>query len=118
MDIEKIVRQIKDFDYQSIDADEFLDKRDSKEFESEWLNVYNQIDRNAIPDDIRKKSDELRKEVFLSIDELSGSGELAEYISDDIELLIFADYLKISGSWFEKFIETYEKGELPTGVLD
>ena len=49
---------------------------------------------------------------------MSGSGELAEYISDDIELLIFADYLKISGSWFEKFIETYEKGELPTGVLD
>ena len=37
-------------------------------------------------------SDQYREEVFLEVDEMTGGSELAEYISDDIELLLFADY--------------------------
>ena len=117
MDIEKIVGNIKKYDYTSIDVDEFLDNRDSREYETGWLNVFRHIDRDAIPEEVKAKSDQLRKEVFLSVDGALGPSELSAYISDDIELLLFADYLKITNDWFEKFIETYENGELPTGVL-
>ncbi len=48
---------------------------------------------------LKTKADKYRKEVFLAIDRASGSGEMSEYISDDIELLIFADYLNITNNW-------------------
>lgn len=117
MNIEKIIKNIKEFDYSSIDVDEFLDDRDIDEFDSEWGNVYAKIDKDEIPDSLRKQSDEYRKEVFLAIDEIIGVSELSEYISDDIELLMFADYLGIDTEWFSKFAAKYENGELPTGVL-
>ena len=117
MNIEKIIDNIKKYNYTTLDVDEFLDNRDTSEFETEWLNVYRQIDRNSIPVDVKTKSDELRKEVFILIDNALGGSELSEYISDDIELLIYADYQKISNNWFEKFIQKYENEELPTGIL-
>lgn len=51
------------------------------------------------------------------IDELTGGSELSEYISEDIELLLYGDYLNIQSEWFKKFINKYENGELPTGIL-
>ena len=53
----------------------------------------------------------------MKIDKLTGGSELSEYISDDIELLIFADFLDITSDWFEKFIKKYESGVLPIGIL-
>lgn len=117
MNIERIIENIKTFDYSSMDIDDFLDDRDCGEFDSEWVNVYKKIDRDKIPDSIRVQVDEYRKEVFLAIDEIIGVSELSEYISDDIELLMFADYLGIVTEWFSKFVAKYENGELPTGVL-
>lgn len=117
MNIERIIENIKTFDYTSIDIDEFLDDRDCEEFDSEWGNVYKQIDRDELPDSIRVQVDKYRKEVFLAIDELIGVSELSEYISDDIELLMYADYVGINNEWFSKFVEKYENGELPTGIL-
>ena len=117
MNIDKIVKTIKNYDYSAIDIDEFLDNRETDEFESGWFDINDQIDRNAIPENVKKRSDEIRKEVFLFIDNVLGTSELSEYISDDIELLIFADYLGISDPWFEKFVEIYENGELPSGIL-
>lgn len=117
MNIERIIENIKTFDYSSIDIDEFLDDRECEKFDSEWENVYKQIDKDEIPDSIKGQADEYREEVFFAIDELIGVSELSEYISDDIELLIFADYVGISNEWFSKFVEKYENGELPTGIL-
>lgn len=117
MNIEKIVKNIKKFDYTSIDVDEYLDGRDSEEFDTEWGKIYEQIHKDSIPEPVRVKSDKLREEVFLAIDEELGGSELSEYISDDIELLIFADYLGIKDEWFIKFVDKYENGELPTGTL-
>lgn len=117
MDIEKIVKNIKRFDYSLIDIDEYLDGRDCKEFDSEWVKVYKQINRDAIPEDIRKQSDKYRQDVFIAIDEQLGVGELAECISDDIELLMYADFLKLRNNWFLRFVEKYEQGELPSGIL-
>lgn len=117
MNIEKIIKNMKEFDYSSIDTDEFFDGRDIDEFDLEWGNVYAKINKNEIPDSLRKQSDEYRKEIFLTIDEIVGVSELAEYISDDIELLMFADYLGIDTEWFSKFVTKYENGELPTGIL-
>ena len=117
MNIDLIVDNIKKYDYSLLDVDDFLDNRDKKEFDSEWLNIFNQIDRNSIPEDVKTKADKYRKEVFLAIDRALGSGEMSEYISDDIELLIFADYLNITNNWLNKLIEVYETGGLPTGIL-
>lgn len=117
MDINKIVENIKNYDYASIDVETFLDERDSNEFEEQWLNIYNQIDDKYIPEEVKKTASELRKEVFLFIDRTVGISELSDYISDDIELILFADYLKIHDVWFDRLIEKYENGELPTGVL-
>lgn len=117
MDINKIVENIKNYDYASIDVETFLDERDSNEFEEQWLNIYNQIDDKYILEEVKKTASELRKEVFLFIDRTVGISELSDYISDDIELILFADYLKIHDVWFDRLIEKYENGELPTGVL-
>ena len=117
MDIKKIVDNIKEYDYSQINVDDFLDNRDIEQFETEWLKIYKQIDKVKIPEELRNMSDNLRKDVFLSIDEKIGVSELSEYISDDIELLIFADYLGIDSEWFRRFIDMYENGELPTGEL-
>ena len=117
MNIEKIIENIKNYDYSSIDIDKFLDDRDCEEFDTEWSKVYEQIHLNVIPEEIMKQSDEYRKEVFIIIDELVGVSELSEYISDDIVLLICADFLKIQNEWFSRFVEKYENGELPTGIL-
>lgn len=118
MDIDKIIDNIKKFDYSTINVDDFLDNRDTELFETEWLKIYKQVDNLEIPEEVRKKSDTLRKEVFLTIDEKIGVSELSEYISDDIELLIFADYLGIESEWFRRFVYLYENGELPTGEFD
>ena len=117
MDINKIVENIKNYDYASIDVETFLDERDSNEFEEQWLNIYNQIDDKYILEEVKKTASELRKEVFLFIDRTVGISELSDYISDDIELILYADYLKIHDVWFDRLVEKYENGELPTGVL-
>lgn len=117
MDIKKIVDNIKEYDYSKINVDDFLDNRDIEQFETEWLKIYKQIDKVKIPEELRNMSDNLRKDVFLSIDEKIGVSELSKYISDDIELLIFADYLGIDSKWFRRFIDMYENGDLPTGEL-
>ena len=110
MDINKIVENIKNYDYASIDVETFLDERDSNEFEEQWLNIYNQIDDKYIPEEVKKTASELRKEVFLFIDRTVGISELSDYISDDIELILYADYLKIHDVWFDRFVEKYENG--------
>ena len=51
------------------------------------------------------------------LDGTVSKSELSEYISDDIELILYADYLKIHDDWFDRFIDKYENGELPTGIL-
>lgn len=117
MDINKIVENIKNYDYVSIDIETFLDERDSTEFEEQWLNIYNQIDDKYIPEEVKKTASELRKEIFLFIDRTVGISELSDYISDDIELILYADYLKIHDVWFDRLVEKYENGELPTGIL-
>lgn len=117
MNIQKIVTNIKKIDYSAIDIDQFLDNRDIEEFDREWCNIYNQIDRDNIPEEVMLQSDQYREEVFLKVDEMTGGSELAEYISDDIELLLFADYQNISNEWFLKFVAKYENGELPAGIL-
>ena len=43
MNIEKIIKNMKEFDYSSIDTDEFFDGRDIDEFDLEWGNVYAKI---------------------------------------------------------------------------
>lgn len=117
MNIQIIVDKLNEIDYSEVDIDEFLDARESKLFESEWLNIYKQIAKERIPLEIKGQADECRKKVFLMIDAMTGGSELSEYISEDMELLIFADYLGITNAWFKNFIEKYENGELPTGTF-
>ena len=117
MDINRIVNNIKQFDFSRIDIDCFLDERDSDVFGNEWNEIYRQINQDLIPADIRQLSDNLRREVFLELDKKLGASDMSEYISDDIELLIFSDYLNIYSEWLSKFIEIYEEGHLPTGKI-
>ncbi|MDO5561011.1 MAG: hypothetical protein Q4F95_15625 [Oscillospiraceae bacterium] len=117
MNIEKIIAQIAKIDYSVMDIDEYLENRDLEEFDNEWTNIYEQIDKTKIPEEIVKQSDQYREQVFMIIDEMTGGSELSEYISDDMELLVFADYLNISSDWLKKFTQKYENGELPAGIL-
>lgn len=117
MDIKKIVENIRNIDYSLMDTDRFLDDRDSQEFDTEWSKIFWQIDAEEIPNEVKKQTEIYKKEVFHVIDELTGGSELSEYISEDIELLLYGDYLNIQSEWFKKFINKYENGELPTGIL-
>ena len=118
MDIKKIVENIRNIDYSSMDTDSFLDDRDSQEFDTEWSKIFlADWCRGRIPNEVKKQAEIYKKEVFHVVDELTGGSELSEYISEDIELLLYGDYLNIQSEWFKKFINKYENGELPTGIL-
>ena len=53
----------------------------------------------------------------MTISNLSGYGELAEYVSDDFCLIADSKQIFYSDEWLDKLIEKYNNAVIPSGEL-
>lgn len=112
----ELLHKLKNINYEELDIDELLDKRDSDPFDREWIRVFQAIEElkkgKAVAD-----TREIEKKAYLMVYEKSRSDELAGYISDDFGLIADSKALNYSDEWLDKLISYYEKSVIPCGEL-
>ncbi len=101
----------------NIDIDETLNLRDEKEFDSEWIRIYELTQKNLIDEENQKIIDEIRENSFRSIYDRTSSAELASYVSDDFELVCKAYVMKIEDAWLASLFYEYINRRIPCGKM-
>lgn len=90
--MEGLIVKLDKIDFTAIDIDHLLDNRDRDPFDSEWMRVYREIEaikkEKSYTDEDKNHASNIREKVFMKIYNLSGHGELAEYVSDDFGLIV------------------------------
>lgn len=112
----KLLNMLNNINYEDIDIDEFLDKRENKTFDSEWIRVYNNIEKLKKNKNIKDNKD-ICKKAYIIVFEKTECDELAGYISDDFGMISDSKMLNYSDEWLNKLIDCYEKCEIPCGKL-
>lgn len=119
--VEKLLEKLNEIDFEDLSVDEFLDNRDSKPFDSEWSRVYKEISNlkkeTGFTAEQKKYSSEISEKAFMTIYNLSGYGELAEYVSDDFCLIADSKQMNYTDEWLDKLIEKYNNAVIPSGEL-
>ena len=119
--MEILFQKLREVNYANLDVDELLDNRDCKVFDSEWGRVYKEVEKlkkdSGYTSEQKKHNGVIREKAFKVVYELSGNGELAEYISDDFGLIADSQSLAYSDEWFDKLIDCYKNAEIPCGDL-
>lgn len=119
--MEKLLEKLKEINFENLDIDELLDNRDYKLFDSEWNRVYKEVSNlkkgNDFTPEQKKYSSDISEKAFMSIYNLSGHGELAEYVSDDFCLIADSKQMNYTDEWLDKMIESYNNAVIPSGVL-
>ena len=116
-----LIEALRDIDFNKVNADDLLDKRDSKLFDAEWSRVYRTIESMKreinYPPAEKRNNAAIREKVFMKIFALSNNGELAEYVSDDFGMIADAKLLGYEDPWLNKLISCYENKTIPCGSL-
>lgn len=101
-----------------IDFDEAVELRETEEFDSSWVRVFN-IVRNTEHNAKYPKSenDKLREQAFLKAYGVCGDDDIAAFVSDDFGLMFDAEVLGITDPWLEKLIDSYRRSVFPCGRL-
>lgn len=85
------------------------------------MRVYREIEtikkEKSYTEENKNYNSNIREKVFMKICNLSGHGELAEYVSDDFGLIVDSKILKYSDIWLDKLISYYENANIPCGNL-
>lgn len=119
--MDKLLEKLSQIDFEGLNVDELLDNRDREPFDSEWTRVYKEVGNlkkeNGFTDAQKKYSIEISKKAFMTISNLSGYGELAEYVSDDFCLIADSKQIFYSDEWLNKLIEKYNNAVIPSGEL-
>lgn len=119
--MEKLLEKLSEIDFEDLNVDELLDNRDSKPFDSEWSRVYKEVSNlkkeKGFTPEHKKYSSEVSEKAFMTIHNLSGYGELAEYVSDDFCLIADSKQIHYSDEWLDKLIEKYNNAIIPSGEL-
>lgn len=119
--MEELIAKLEKIDFSNMDIDNLLDNRDKDPFDSEWVRVYKEIEaikkEKSYTDEDKNYASNVREKVFMKICNLSGHGELAEYVSDDFGLIVDSRILKYSDIWLDKLISSYESANIPCGNL-
>lgn len=111
-----LLNRLVNINYEKLDIDEILDKRESNSFDSEWVRVYQAIEELKKDKNIDDITD-IREKAFMMVYEQSSCNELAGYISDDFGLIVDSKALNYSDEWLNKLIACYEKNIIPCGEL-
>jgi hypothetical protein len=105
--------------FENCDVEELLDKRDSKEFDSEWMRVYNELRNKFNIGDLKKEEiDSIREKSFLKAYNLSKSSDIASCVSDDFEIICTAYLEHYNDKWLNSLIMSYVNGKFPCGKLE
>lgn len=104
--------------FQNYDEEELLDMRDSEEFDSEWMRVYDALNEFEIGDAEKRMIDNLREKSFLQAYNLSQSGDIASCVSDDFEIICKAYIVSYNDMWINALIMSYVNGKFPCGKLE
>lgn len=111
-------RIIRDALFKDCDIDELLDMRDDKEFDSEWIRVYNVLNKAKIEHYEKKKIDQIREKSFLKVYDLLQSSDIASCVSDDFEIICKAYVTCYDDVWIHSLIMSYINGKFPCGRLE
>lgn len=112
------IESLKKVAYAELDIDTLLDSRDSAPFDAEWVRVYKELEALKKSQSVGgTDSTAIREQVFMLVYNMSGSGELAEYVSDDFGLIADAKALNYSDPWLMLLISKYESATIPCGDL-
>lgn len=112
----ELLNRLNNINYAELDIDEFLDKRESEPFDSEWMRVYRDIEELK-KDKVVDATTDIEKEAYIIVYEKSEDDELAGYIADDFGLIADSKSLNYSDEWLNKLISCYEKSLIPCGEL-
>lgn len=119
--MEKLLEKISEIDFENLNVDELLDNRDSKTFDNEWSRVYREVGNlkkeKGFTAEQKKYSSNVSEKAFMTIHNLSGYGELAEYVSDDFCLIADSKQMNYTDEWLDKLIEKYNNAVIPSGEL-
>ncbi|WP_291559560.1 hypothetical protein [Clostridium sp. UBA2485] len=121
MMLNELLEKINQEMFDQIDFDSILDLRDCEWFESNWINLHNQIEqlklKKEYSEESKRFSDEYRKKAFLQVYNLSQNSDLAACISDDFGLIFDSMQLGVTTSWLDKLIQSYQSSKIPCGNL-
>ena len=112
----ELLDKLSQINYEELDIDDFLDQRDSDPFDSEWVRVYQTLEKlkkGKTLEDTR----EIEKKAYITVYEKSEDDELAGYVSDDFGLIADSKRLGYSDEWLDKLIFCYENARIPCGEL-
>ena len=112
----ELLDKLSKIDFEELDIDDLLDKRDSDSFDSEWVRVYQTVEelkKGKVVDDTR----EIEKKAYITVYEKTEDDELAGYISDDFGLIAHCKMLGYTDEWLDKLIFYYENAKIPCGKL-
>ena len=109
---------ISDTLFENCDIDELLDMRDDEEFDSEWIRVYNILNKAKIENYEKKKIDNIRENSFLKVYDLLQSSDIASCVSDDFEIICKAYIICYDDVWINSLIMSYINEKFPCGRLE
>ena len=109
---------ISDTLFENCDIDELLDMRDDEEFDSEWIRVYNILNKAKIENYEKKKIDNIREKSFLKVYDLLQSSDIASCVSDDFEIICKAYIICYDDVWINSLIMSYINEKFPCGRLE
>ncbi len=119
--MEELITRLENIDFTDMDVDELLDKRDEEAFDSEWMRVYNELEKlkqeNVYTEENRKHNSDIREIAFRKVYELSGDSDLAGYVSDDFGMILDSRLLGFSDDWLDRMVDCYMSGYVPCGIL-
>nr|WP_317360112.1 hypothetical protein [uncultured Tyzzerella sp.] len=104
--------------FEDYDIDAVLDLRDEKIFDLEWCRVYDKIKNIDIKKEDLTIINDIRKNIYLKVYDITEECEIAGYISDDFELISKAYISGINDCWLNMVITLYANNIIPFGKLE
>lgn len=98
-----------------------LDRRDSEPFDSEWIRVDKIVSERVLHGAERESIEALagkyRKLFFDKVIRVTGSSDLAAYVSEDIELILAAIGASVSEEFVFLMLDSYKKNNVPVDIV-
>lgn len=112
----ELLNKLNAINYEELDIEEILDKRDSDSFDGEWVRVYQAIEKLKKGKDVESTT-KYREKAYRMVYEKSEDDELSGYISDDFGLIADSKILNYTDEWLDKLIACYQGAVIPCGEL-
>lgn len=92
--------------------------RDEKEFDDEWIRVFDYFEDILIEENYLLEIDKVRECVYLKVYEYINDCDMAAFISDDFEIMCKAYILDYNDNWLNQLINIYTVKQVPAGKLN